>query len=292
MRVCILITTYKRNLELSKLVSQILYHIKMAHQAVSYRLVITDSDPHNQFGAALSAKLNIDYMINPGLGFDDNLLNAWLRLSNSCDYIFSISDDDLITPYYFSVFDVVSGSLRGNGDAYLFNHCEYRILQTAETAFMPRFYVNSTLSCDKGYLLEHFLECIPRHAGLIYKTSFLDKIYDKLLAFRGSLDLYAVPFILAALEEKASFIDFPLVLFNAPAEQNDGAWENHEKVFLGLVEFLASLKPYLSPAQFRISYEGFRKSYFSPDSFLRSQLSKCPPSALLSEADVEQYLFD
>jgi hypothetical protein len=264
----------------------------MAHYSVSYRLVITDSDPHNQIGAALSAKLNIEYMINPGLGFDDNLLSAWLRLLNSCDYILSISDDDLISPCYFSVFDVVSGTLRGNGDAYLFNHCEYRILKTGETAFMPHFFVNPTLSYDKGYLLEQFLECIPRHAGLVYKTSYLEKIYDKLSAFRGTLHLYAVPFILAALEGSASFIDFPLVLFNVPAEQNDGAWENHEKVFLGLIEFLASLKPYLSPAQFRIAYEGFRKSYFSSDSFLRSQLSKCPSSALLTEADVEQYLFE
>ena len=94
MRICILIPTYRRNDSLARLLWQ-LADFRGRYRGVNdYTICITDSDHQNP--KALQLEAIARYVRNPGTGFDENLLGVYLTQYQHYDYIFSISDGDLL----------------------------------------------------------------------------------------------------------------------------------------------------------------------------------------------------
>ena len=72
MRICILITTYRRNPELFRLLDQCRALVLRYTGPNQYRICVTDSDPANAMSSRIQTQCD-QYVLNPGSGFDDNL---------------------------------------------------------------------------------------------------------------------------------------------------------------------------------------------------------------------------
>jgi hypothetical protein len=176
-----------------------------------------------------------------------------------------------------------------NKDAYLFNHIDYEL--TANGVSMHnRHYQDLRLCFDNNHLLHYFLRLLPRHAGILYSTSFLMANIGIIEKSRGTLHLYAFPFLLACLVGRAIYVDAPAILFHTPNANADGAWESHSEVFFGLFNFLKTLKEVVSPEIHAIACEGFFANYLGDSSWLRPLLVQCP-RGLPSEQHLRDLLF-
>lgn len=69
------------------------------------------------------------------------------------------------------------------------------------------------------------------------------------------------------------FFDYPLFLFSNDIT-NGGAWENHVKVFKGLLKFLIELRALVPEHEYRIAIDGFLSNYLGRDAWLRRDIEK------------------
>jgi hypothetical protein len=274
MNICILIPTYKRNTSLERLLNFLKRAFLDYRGFNKYDIVITDSDHFNPSASLLSQIREISYILNPGRGFDDNLYHGYTRFSSHYEYIFSISDDDLPVPYPPSILDLIDLSIERNQYACLFNHINYQLTDEGGIEIGDRFYNDLRFCFDKQFMLKYFLRILPRHAGILYSSSHIKSNLEIIGKFRGTQHLYAVPFLLACLEGKAIYLDIPAILFHAPNVNNDGAWESHSDLFVGLFKFLKLLNGLIDPELYAIAYDGFFANYLGDSAWLRTRLTR------------------
>lgn len=289
MKICLVITTYRRDIQLVRLLSQIMdLRSKYTGRAV-FETVVTDSEIDNAARHILEPLCDL-YVTNKGSGFDDNLLHFYADHARNYDFIFSIGDEDVFSCGQVNPLDLLELAARQEHDAVLFNHCEYRSadMLASELAYTlsSAFYTNPKLMDEPEAFRRHFLGHVPRHVGLLYRTSFIIENLGKLAAFRNTLHLYAVPFTLALEKSRAMFFDYPLNYFSADGT-GDGPSEDWTNVFMGLYGFLLAAKAILSPASFAITKQGFMANYLNDRSWLRGSLSQSVPSEaqILRELD-------
>ena len=289
MKICLLITTYRRDIQLVRLLSQIIDLRSKYTGPVVFETVVADSDPDNAARHILEPLCDL-YVTNKGSGFDDNLFHFYADHARNCDFIFSIGDADVFSCGQVNPLDLLELAARQEHDAVLFNHCEYRsadMLATELTyTLSPAFYTNPKLMDEPETFRRHFLGHVPRHVGLLYRSSLIIESLGKLAAFRDTLHLYAVPFLLALEKNRAMFFDYPLNYFAADAT-SDGTSKDWTDVFMGLYRFLLAAKAILSPASFAITKQGFMANYLNDRSWLRGSLSRFVPSEsqILRELD-------
>lgn len=267
LNICIAITTYKRNSKLLSLINSINIFIKNYNGLNKYSLCVSDSDHNNP--EILKNHQNINYFLNDGVSFDENILTIYRRCAPFYDYILTMSDDDYfhtsINPLH-----VIDAAISRGDEAILFNHVNY--LHTNNKLNVARYYEDLSLSTDNKTLLNEVIFRLPRHIGLIYSTKLLQKKIDVIKSFTNTLHLYSVPFIFAAKNNKAIFFDYPLFYFD-DSDKADGAWEDGLKIFRGLIIFLKNMKQYLSSDQYNYMKTGFFVLYFSENAWLRSVVS-------------------
>lgn len=286
-RVCILILTYKRNDALLRLINQIRTMLETYRGHNRYELCVADSDPNNPI-APLPPHLKVQYSVNPGSGFDDNIYNFWLNNVDKYDFIFSISDDDVFTPWLNPLY-LMDAAIDTGNQMVIFNHRCYKLGPNNEIELdsTVNFPDAELLVWDKSQLQRRTLTTLPSHVGLLYSTRLLKATLKKASEFRNTLHLYAVPIIFAAAANSLLFSDYILCLYRTEVK-TDGAWSASEDVMNGLVEFLKKLKQLLPPNLFDIAETGFFSFYFSRDSWLRKQLQDNPN--LKSEEQIREIL--
>lgn len=253
--VAILITTFKRNAKLRRLVEHWLQFIGDYRGPNRYLVCVADSDPHNR----VSLPAGVSYVVNTGEGFDDNFIGACKALSGAADFVFAMGDDDLPSVFVNPLI-VIDAALDSNdGDVTLFNHVNYverEDFQLGERYFRVGETVN--LAVDPMTILGPRL---PRYVGILYRCAFVASALPLLDAFRGSLHAYAVPILLAAVARRFTFFDYPICFFEQ-ADKHDGAWEDPVVVTEGLRLFLRSIRPHISEAQHTQMAAGFQRNYF------------------------------
>lgn len=272
MKICIVIPTYRRNEQLFSLLNQCAAFMNEYRGPNAYDLAVTDSDRNNPMAESIR-QAGMRYVINPGQGFDDNLYYFYASSSGTYDYIFSISDDDMFfvqraNPLYMLDVAVLLGR-----DAVMFNHRDYQRQDSSNYSVRPAvYYTNPLLSCNDDVLAQAILSSLPRHVGLLYSTHILRKYDNVISQFRGTLHLYAIPAILAAVDRNAAFLDYCLCLFHHEI-RDDGAWESTEAVFHGILAFLKKLKTILPSDLYQVSEEGFMAEYLGDQAWLRKMVS-------------------
>ncbi|OBY24281.1 glycosyltransferase family 2 protein [Leisingera sp. JC1] len=278
MKVCILIPTYKRHASLLRLLHQIGEYKSTYRGDLSFEICVTDSEPGNPRRREIEALCD-SYLVNPGDGFDSNMHSAYQRVSQTCDFVLSISDDDLFAKGFAHPFDLLEVAARQNQDAILFDHLELRSEAAPQNYNLKEGPYNrvSFLEPDSALFHKVMLFYIPRHAGLFYKSTHLQKIHGKLEAFIGSLHLYAVPFQLAWQKGTAHYFGYPLVYFNAD-EKEDGAWSAHRAVFDGLVQYFGACKHIMPSARYEAMKPGFMRFYLGDNSMMRASIKGQLPS--------------
>ncbi|MFS4581329.1 hypothetical protein [Phaeobacter sp. C3_T13_0] len=290
MKICIVIPTYRRNVQIVRLLSQ-LAKLREAYKGqAEYTVFVTDSDQANP-ACEIIKSLCDRYILNKGTGFDDNLFHYYQDHAGYFDFVFSCSDDDLFACGPVNALDLLEVAARQDRAAVHFNHFEYKT-DSAECTEMqytlsPAAYHLPDLSNNPEKLRERFLWGPPRHVGLLYKSSHIAGLLDKLPAFRGTLHLYAVPFMCALESGEASFFDYPLNYFSAEVEK-DGAWESTANVFHGLLQYLIASKQLLSPQGFEIAHTGFMHAYLGQAAWLRNIISAPLPTEAEVLACIEQ----
>ena len=249
-----------------------------------YSVFVTDSDPNNP-AKEIIQQLCDRYLLNKGTGFDDNLFHFYQDHASAFDYVLSCSDDDLFACGPVNALDLLEVAARQGRAAILFNHFEYKTDNSEnmemQYTLSPLAYNLPALTDDPKALRRRFLGLLPRHVGLFYKSSHITDLLDHLPAFRGSLHLYAVPFMCAIEKEEASFFDYPLNYFAADVH-DDGAWENKGSVFAGLLQYLVASESLLGRDSFKYAKRGFLHNYLGRSAWLR----KFIPEDLPSEEEV------
>ena len=286
-RVCILILTYKRNDALLRIVNQSRDMLDKYRGHNRYELCVADSDPNNPI-APLPPHLKVQYTVNPGTGFDDNIYHFWLNNVDKYDFIFSISDDDIFTPWLNPLY-LLDAAIDTGHQMVMFNHRCYKFqpngqIELDSTVSFPDA---ELLVWDKTRLQRRVLTTLPSHIGLLYSTKLLKITLKKASEFRNTLHLYAVPIIFAAAANSLLFSDYILCLYHSDLK-TDGAWSVSEDVMNGLVDFLKKLRQLLPPNLYGIAEAGFFSFYFSHDCWLRKQLRHNPN--LKSEEQIREVL--
>ncbi|MCJ8335663.1 MAG: hypothetical protein MJH10_15720 [Epibacterium sp.] len=290
MRICIVIPTYRRNVRLVRLLSQLTELRETYTGQVEYSVFVTDSDSNNP-AKAIIQQLCDRYLLNKGTGFDDNLFYFYKDYAEAFDFVFSCSDDDLFNRGQINALDLLEVAARQDKAAVHFNHFEYKTdcpdSMDMSYTLSPAAYHLPALSDDPKKFRERFLWGPPRHVGLLYKSSHIVGLLERMTAFRGTLHLYAVPFMCALETNDASFFDYPLNYFSAAVE-NDGAWENTENVFYGLLQYLIESKKLLHPDSFAIAHRGFMAAYLGKSAWLRKMISAPLPTEAEVLASIER----
>ncbi len=278
MKVCILIPTYKRHASLIRLLREVGEYRSSYSGNFSFEICVTDSDPGNPGRQEIEALCD-SYLVNPGEGFDSNMYSAYGQVSQTSDFVLSMSDDDLFARGFAHPFDLLEVAARRNQDAVLFDHFELRSGSAPKTYELKGGPYNrvSFLEPDSPSFQKVMSFYIPRHAGLIYKSSHLREIRSKLKRFIGSLHLYAVPFQLARQKGTAHFFGYPLVYFNTD-EKEDGAWDSHRAVFDGLVQYFRACRDILPSASYEAMKPGFMRMYLGDNSVMRASIKGHLPS--------------
>lgn len=284
LNICIVVPTYKRNVQLVRLLSQ-LADLREAYKGpTEYSVFVTDSDPANPAHEIIKPLCD-RYILNKGTGFDDNLFHFYQDHADAFDFVFSCSDDDLFTCGPVNALDLLEIAARQDRAAVHFNHFEYKSNnpESMEMTYslLPAAYKWPNLTDNPGALRKRFLGQLPRHVGLLYKSSHIIGLLDHLLAFRGTLHLYAVPFMCALETDEASFFDYPLNYFSVEV-RSDGAWQNRANVFHGLLQYLIASKSLLSSESFELAQRGFMKNYLGQSAWLRRLI----PDRLPQESEV------
>lgn len=288
MNICILVATYKRNGSLIRLLKQLNERLKNYSGANNYKFCVTDSDRDNPEQAKIESLVNL-YVTNAGEGFDDNLYYFYQNHLEGYDYVLSFSDDDVFALSELNPFLMIDASLESGKRAILFNHISYFSSKDGLMLLTGRHYQDDALSYDGEALRRHVLGHIPRHIGIIYSTELIREFLPISEPFRGTLHLYAAPYVLEAAKADCVFVDYPLLYFKA-GPQKDGAWIDLTKVFDGLVKFLAALRQTLSEQAFQIALEGFMTNYFGDEAEFRRNLVKKGCDQLMSAQDIVRFV--
>jgi len=86
-----------------------------------YHIYVADSDTNNTEFSLIESKCDAR-IINPGSGFDDNILNFYDKYINNFEYTLSISDDDLFNTSQINPFHILDAALKSHKPIILFNH--------------------------------------------------------------------------------------------------------------------------------------------------------------------------
>lgn len=270
MKICILIPTYNRNKELFRLLSQIRTLKSTYGGSNQYMIFVADSDQSNLQKTAIEAYCD-QIIVNPGKGFDENMMNYYLNYAKDFDWTLSISDDDLFSVAFIHPFEIIDTAARSKAEIVIFNHIEFNVSDNGMVNILNRHYLDQKLSVDSNFLAAYFLKLLPRHVGLLYSRSSVIRSIQHLSPFSGTLHLYSVPLILCSLKGAVTFFDYPLCYFNIDPK-SDGAWENKFLVFDGLLKFLIALRGVIKHENYLIAKEGFRVNFFGDNSNFRSEL--------------------
>lgn len=284
-RVCILIPTYKRNEALLRVINQTRDWMQKYGGHNIYSLCVADSDRENPI-APLLLSLGVQYSVNPGTGFDDNLYYFWLNNLDTYDFIFSISDDDLFTLWLNPLY-LLDAAMDTGHEAIMFNHRFYKLQPNGNIELGAVCYPNVEFVLNKTMLLHKLLSTLPSHIGTLYSTKLLKVTLARTSEFRNTLHLYALPVLLAAAAGTLLFSDYVLCLYH-DTFKTDGAWSVSEDVIHGLVQFLSKLKPLLPRDLYNIAEEGFFRVYFGTHCTLRQQIGDNP--RLKSEEQIRESL--
>lgn len=288
MRIGILVTTYRRNEWLLRLITQYRGFIDGYRGPNQYSMCVADSDPANPIANTIQASCDC-YAVNPGIGFDDNLFYFYKAHASNFDYLLSISDDDIFAPSYVNPLLFLDLAASIGAEAILFNHCDFKNCGENVIEIGNLYYTSAIFQSDKRSLLEAHLRKLPRHAGLMYSVPSLLKNMDDICRFNGTLHLYAAPFIFAARDGQAVFLNIPLLYFSNELAK-DGAWENGQQVFDGLFLFAKLSKRYLNEVDYRIMVSGFMNSYLGSQAWLRLELMRRGYKPMPEETVVEHLL--
>lgn len=279
MKICILVPTFKRNAELLRLLEQLASLRARYKGPASFDVCVTDSNDANPQASILRARCDT-YLINPSEGFDDNMLSAYSKLLPKYDYLFSISDDDMLSRGVINPLDIIEVSTRSECDAMLFEHYEFAGSQFSPapaTLKSSPYPGPAFFEAGSPHMTRLMMGYIPRHAGLLYRSDFVLRNLEKMNCFRDSLHLYAVPFHLALASGTANFVGYPLVYFNSDAKDT-GAWDDHRKVFDGILHYLLAAKKQLSPEQHSEMTNGFMRWYLGEKGAARQYIKADLPS--------------
>lgn len=271
LRICLLIPTYRRPAELERLLAQCAELAASYTGPNCYAVVVTDSDSANPLATTIAAQCT-QYLLNPGKGFDENLLNFYRHHASAHDYMLSISDDDA-----FAVSDVhpwlfIDAALAARPSVVLFNHVEQATHAQGATQLLQCYFRAPQLQSNPAARSKVYLQLPPRHAGIIYASTWLHQVGPALHDFLQTQHLYVAPFLLACARGATVFVDLPLIRFNRDLK-SDGAWENGRAVFDGLLRLLCQLRPYLNDASFSIACQGYWDTFFGPQAWLREVLT-------------------
>ena len=267
MRIGILITTYRRNALLLRLITQCRGFLVGYRGPNQYSICVSDSDPDNPMGTAIRSSCDC-YTINPGFGFDENLFYFYKAQASNFDYLLSVSDDDIFAPSHVNPLLLLDLAANLGAEAVLFNHCDYMNRSENVIEIGNPYYTSAIFQSDKRSLFEAHLRKLPRHIGLMYSVPNLLKNMDDICRYKSTLHLYPAPFIFAARDAQAVFLNVPLLYFSNELAK-DGAWENGEQVFDGLLLFVKLSKQYLSDTDYRTMVSGFMNSYLGSEAWLR-----------------------
>lgn len=251
LRICILITTYKRNDGLFRLLAQC-REILRAYQGNNiYQICVADSDANNPVAQRLSEDSSIRYSINPGSGLDDNLFWFWKNNYDNYDYIFGVPDDAVFAPGANPLY-MIDGAAASGEDVAIFNswHSLYRRNGNIEIPGSEAF-SNLLGVADRTMLSHHFLTRPIDYGFALYATSALKNKEKEIKRFNGKL-LYLAPILFAAIKRKLIFVPYSICFSNnLPVRTRSslagGAWESHAVVFNGLINFLAEAKRIIPP---------------------------------------------
>jgi hypothetical protein len=240
--------------------------------ANSYSVWVADSDPINPDAANIEDKCD-RRIVNPSVGFDGNILNYFKNHSQEFDFTLTISDDDLFSSSQLNPFLVLDLALESGKGIILFNHYDCSISDGAQMSIIGRHYVDSGLALGGSYLSRYFLQLLPQHVGIMYSKMSIQRCLIELERFQGTQHLYAIPFLIEAIDGNVLFFDYPLFLFSMDTT-NGGAWENHVKVFSGLLKFLVELRTLVPENEYQIAKDGFLSNYLGNDAWLRRDIEK------------------
>ena len=276
MKICVLVLTYRRNDQLLTVLSQV-NELRMSYSgANSYSVWVADSDPINPDTAIIEDKCD-RRIVNPSVGFDGNILNYFKSHSHEFDFTLTISDDDLFSSSQLNPFRVLDLALElaleSEKGIILFNHYDCSVSDSAKMSIIGKHYVDSGLALGGSYLSKYFLQLLPQHVGIMYSKMSIQRCLIELERFQGTQHLYAIPFLVEAIDENVLFFDYPLFLFSMDTT-NGGAWENHVRVFSGLLKFLVELRTLVPKNEYQIAKDGFLNNYLGSDAWLRRDIEK------------------
>jgi hypothetical protein len=292
LRICILITTYKRNDRLLSLLAQCRDILQAYQGNNTYSICVADSDRANPIAQQLSEDPLVKYSTNPGTGLDDNLFHFWKSNYDHYDYIFGTPDDSVFAPG-MNPFDIIDSAAARGADVALFNswHSSFRrdgnIEVPGSKAFPDQLGV-----ADSSILSRHFMTRPIDYGFALYSTRALRNKEAEIRRFNGKL-MYLVPILFAAMKRKLIFIPYSICFSNnLPVRTRstlmDGAWESHAVVFNGHINFLAEAKRIL-PLNFYVELERFMlSSFFDKDGHNRKRLD--PKAITKTKEQVQAFL--
>jgi hypothetical protein len=255
--VALLVTTYRRNEALTRLVAELAGRVARHAGPNRYFVCVADSDRANR----VELPPGVSVIVNPGEGFDDNLLAAFRFLAGNCDFVFAIADDDLPEPGADLLNRLDAVLADDPPDVVLFNHRLQRRAEPDEPG--RRFYSADELPNLLVDPVPVLTRRLPSYAGIFYRAAFVESIRDELMRLRGSLHLYAAPIFIAADRGRFRFSDHAVVRFD-DSPKADGAWESTFKVHQGLLRFLGGMQALLSPGAHAHLVHGMYHVFFRP----------------------------
>lgn len=230
MKICVLVLTYRRNYQLLSVLSQVNEVRRSYSGPNSYSVWVADSDPINPDKANIED--NCDRrIVNPSVGFDGNILNYFKNYSHEFDFTLTISDDDLFSSSQLNPFRILDLALESEKGIILFNHYDCSVSDIAQMSIVGRHYVDSGLALGGSYLTKYFLKLLPQHCGIMYSKMSIQRCLFELERFQGTQHLYAIPFLVEAIDENVLFFDYPLFLFSMDTTNGGGVGKSCKGVF-------------------------------------------------------------
>lgn len=250
-RICILITTYQRNDGLLRLLEQCRDVFQAYQGNNTYTLCVADSDRDNPIAQQLMADPLVKYSTNPGSGLDDNLFYFWKSNYDNYDYIFGVPDDAIFSPGV-NPFYMIDAAAAGGEDVVIFNSRHSVQNSSKNIKAKDSVTYSDLLAIEDRAMLSHYFCTHPFDYGFaLYSTQALRNKEAEIRRFNKSV-MYWAPVFFAALKKKLMFIPYAICLvdnmpFRPRKTLTSGAWECHNTVFNGQINFLAEAKRVLPP---------------------------------------------
>lgn len=261
MQVCIVITTYKRNNLLVKLVSSIRTEITRYSGENNYSIFICDSDKNNPLNLE---QYNILHKKTHSKTFDENLLDFFNNESKNYDYLYFLADDDILVEK--NPLEIIDRAINLGKNAILFNHRAFHRYE--KNIFIgDEFYSGYVNYIHELSVLEGISCFLPRYCGIMYSKQIIAENLEALSKFNGTLHLYVAPMFIAAVQKSAVFFNESTSCYDS-SEKKDGAWECIDKIIDGLKRFQIVIKSFIDEENMRKMDYFFNKLYFCEDSEL------------------------